>query len=136
METNNRAPSGGGFIIALIFFVLTAAIAIFMLLAALLVWLSALTGSPIIATLILAGTFSLIAALIYLLSVREGVERIRTQIETVYDVAQSAKMGYEWIVDKALMFLAPLSPRKREHCCEHDKEREREHNRDCRCGRE
>lgn len=61
-----------------------------MLLAALVVWLSELVGSFIAAALILGGFFAVVAALIYLVSIREAVERIRARAETVYEVARIA----------------------------------------------
>ncbi|WP_295936506.1 hypothetical protein [uncultured Alistipes sp.] len=115
METKNRKSSGGHFAVALIFFITAAAIAILMLLAALVVWLSQLTGSFIISTLIVGGFFGLLAIIIYMLSIREGVERIRDQLETVYDVAHTAKEGYQWITDKVMLF---LGPRDRNRCCD------------------
>lgn len=105
METNDRKTSGGSFIAALVFFVMTASIAIYLLLTALVVWLSELTGSLIVASLLIGGFFAVIAAVIYLLSIREGVERIRDQVETVYDVAHAAKEGYQWLTEKFLLML-------------------------------
>ena len=84
---------------------MTASIAIFLLLTALVVWLSEVTGSFILSSLIVGGFFAVLAAVIYLLAIREGVERIRDQVETVYDVARAAKEGYEWLTDKFLLFM-------------------------------
>ena len=41
-----------------------------------------------------------------------GVERIRDQVETVYDVARAAKEGYEWLTDKFLLFMKLREMRK------------------------
>lgn len=76
MGTDNRKTSGGSFVAALVFFVMTASIAIF------------------------------------LLAIREGVERIRDQVETVYDVARAAKEGYEWLTDKFLLLMKLREMRK------------------------
>ena len=105
MGTDNRKTSGGSFVAALVFFVMTASIAIFLLLTALVVWLSEVTGSFIVSSLIVAGFFAVLAAVIYLLSIRDGVERIRDQVETVYDVAHAAKEGYQWISEKFLLLM-------------------------------
>ena len=83
MGMDNRKTSGGSFVAALVFFVMTASIAIFLLLTALVVWLSEVTGSFILSSLIVGGFFAVLAAVIYLLAIREGVERIRDQVETV-----------------------------------------------------
>ena len=77
MGMDNRKTSGGSFVAALVFFVMTALIAIFLLLTALVVWLSEVTGSFILSSLIVGGFFAVLAAVIYLLAIREGVERIR-----------------------------------------------------------
>ena len=111
MGMDNRKTSGGSFVAALVFFVMTASIAIFLLLTALVVWLSEVTGSFILSSLIVGGFFAVLAAVIYL-AIREGVERIRDQVETVYDVARAAKEGYEWLTDKFLLFMKLREMRK------------------------
>ena len=111
MGMDNRKTSGGSFVAALVFFVMTASIAIFLLLTALVVWLSEVTGSFILSSLV-GGFFAVLAAVIYLLAIREGVERIRDQVETVYDVARAAKEGYEWLTDKFLLFMKLREMRK------------------------
>ena len=105
-------PSGGRFIAALLFFATTAGIAILLLLTALVIWLSSVTGSFIASALIAGGFFAVLAAVIYLLAIREGVERIRDQVETVYDVARAAKEGYEWLTDKFLLLMKLREMRK------------------------
>ena len=77
-------PSGGRFIASLLFFAMTAAIAVLLLLTALVVWLSSVTGSFIVSALILGGLFALLAFVIYLLTIRDAVDHIRSQAETVY----------------------------------------------------
>ncbi len=92
--------SGGNFVAALLFFVLTALAAACILLTALVVWLSELLGSLSVSAAILGGCFTLIALCIYLFSLRRSIERMREQMETVYDVARLAKEGYDWVNDK------------------------------------
>ena len=82
-------PSGGRFIAALLFFATTAGIAILLLLTALVIWLSSVTGSFIV----------------YLFAIRDAVEQIRRQAETVYEVAHAAQTGYEWLAGKVSLFL-------------------------------
>lgn len=98
METGKS--SGGGFVVVFLLFGTCIAITILMLLTALVVWLSEVTGSFIAATLILSGLFTVASAGIYLLAIREAVERIRTRAETVYEVARAARSGYEWVMRK------------------------------------
>ena len=98
-------PSGGRFIASLLFFAMTAAIAVLLLLTALVVWLSSVTGSFIVSALILGGLFALLAFVIYLLAIRDAVDHIRSQAETVYEVARAAQTGYEWLTEKGTLFL-------------------------------
>ena len=58
-------PSGGRFIAALLFFATTAGIAILLLLTALVIWLSSVTGSFIASALIAGGFFAVLALLVY-----------------------------------------------------------------------
>jgi len=94
-------PSGGRFIAALLFFATTAGIAILLLLTALVIWLSSVTGSFIASALIAGGFF----AVLYLFAIRDAVEQIRRQAETVYEVAHAAQTGYEWLAGKVSLFL-------------------------------
>lgn len=98
-----RELSGGRFVVAFLIFGTTVAIAILLLLAALVVWLSEMTGSFIASALILGGFFAVLATLIYLLAIRETVERIRSRAETVYEVARIARTGYQWITEKCTL---------------------------------
>lgn len=93
-------PSGGRFIAALLFFATTAGIAILLLLTALVIWLSSVTGSFIASALIAGGFFAVLALLVYLFAIRDAVEQIRRQAETVYEVAHAAQTGYEWLAGK------------------------------------
>ena len=74
----------GNIVTSLIFFGVTAAIAIILFIAAL------ITG----------GFFAVIAAVVYLLAVRSALNYIRDRIETVYEVASRIKEGYDWLSDK------------------------------------
>ena len=97
-------PSGGRFIAALLFFATTAGIAL-LLLTALVIWLSSVTGSFIASALIAGGFFTVLALLVYLFAIRDAVEQIRRQAETVYEVAHAAQTGYEWLAGKVSLFL-------------------------------
>lgn len=101
----SRESSGGRFVIAFLLFGTTVAIALLLLLTALVVWLSELVGSFIASALILGGFFAVVAALIYLVSIREAVERIRARAETVYEVARIARSGYEWVTEKIALLV-------------------------------
>lgn len=90
MGMDNRKTSGGSFVAALVFFVMTASIAIFLLLTALVVWLSEVTGSFILSSLIVGGFFAVLAAVIYLLAIREAwsASATRSKRSTTWHVPQ------------------------------------------------
>ena len=87
----------GNIVTSLIFFGVTAAIAIILFIDAFVMWL---TGSVAVAALITGGFFAVIAAVVYLLAVRSALNYIRDRIETVYEVASRIKEGYDWLSDK------------------------------------
>ena len=76
-----------------------------LLLTALVIWLSSVTGSFIASALIAGGFFAVLALLVYLFAIRDAVEQIRRQAETVYEVAHAAQTGYEWLAGKVSLFL-------------------------------
>lgn len=98
MDCENKPH--GHFAIALIAFILIAATCVVLLITTLVVWLSALTGSIIWATLIVSGLCLLIAAAIYLFALRATLNRIHDQIETIYEVAHAARRSYDWITER------------------------------------
>ena len=93
---NSRTP----IVASLLLFGVTAMIAVFLLLTALVVWLAYLMGSFVASLLVTGGFFTLLALAIYFLSVRTAMNHIRDQSDTVYQVAHAAKMGYEWVADR------------------------------------
>ena len=98
----------GNIVTSLIFFGVTAAIAIILFIDAFVMWLASLTGSVAVAALITGGFFAVIAAVVYLLAVRSALNYVRDRIETVYEVASRIKEGYDWLSDK-FSFLSFLS---------------------------
>lgn len=104
----NRKTSGGNFVASAAFFILSALIAIYLLLSAAVVGLAEALDSFIFSALIIGGFFAIAAVVIYLVSIREAINRMRERIETVYEVARIAKEGYDWIADKFSLFLRLL----------------------------
>lgn len=102
---DREKSSQGNFAVALIFFILIAATCVVLLITTLVIWLSALTGSMIAATLIVSGICLALALAIYLLALRGPFERIKNQIDTIYEVARLAHQGYEWISERVSMLL-------------------------------
>ncbi len=95
-----EAPSRGNPVLALAGFVLTAATAVVLLISTAVVWLAeAIRSLP--AAMLILGTLCLVAAaVIYLVGLRDPLRRMQEQLETVYDVARSAREGYQWIMRK------------------------------------
>ena len=106
-------PAPGRFVVALLLFVLLAATCLVLLLAALVFWLATLTGSMAAAALIVGGCCLLMAVIVWLVALRKPLDRIGERIETVYEVARTAREGYRWITAKALPLLALFSLRPR-----------------------
>lgn len=96
---DSQAPTGN-IVASLVFFGVTAAIAIILFIDAFVMWLASLTGSVAVAALITGGFFAVLAAVVYLLSVRSAVKYVRDRIDTVYEVASRVKEGYDWLSDK------------------------------------
>ena len=96
---DSQAPTGN-IVASLVFFGVTAGIAIILFIDAFVMWLASLTGSVAVAALITGGFFAVLAAVVYLLSVRSAVKYVRDRIDTVYEVASRVKEGYDWLSDK------------------------------------
>lgn len=101
----NRRTSRTNYVTTFAFFGLTTTIAIVLLITALVVWLTQLLGSVIASTLLVGGFFAVLSLVIYWLAIRDAVENIRTQFQTVYEVARLAQAGYEWVSEKILLFM-------------------------------
>ena len=93
MEENRPQPHA--VLAPLLYFALTAIMAIILLVAALIMWLYELLGSAKWATLIVGGGFLFVAWLIYVLAVKRCLDYIRDRLDTVYDVAYSIRNGYK-----------------------------------------
>ena len=102
----------GNIVTSLIFFGVTAAIAIILFIDAFVMWLASLTGSVAVAALITGGFFAVIAAVVYLLAVRSALNYIRNRIETVYEVASRIKDGSDWLSDSFRSFRSSEDPDK------------------------
>ena len=95
-----QGSSGGHFIASLLLFIVTAGIALFLLIVSAAIWLAVVLDSYIYSTLILGGFFAAVATAIYFLFMRKSLVRVREQVETIYEVARMAKSVYEWIAEK------------------------------------
>ena len=103
---NDRSASGH-LVAALLLFAISVLAAMLMVLTALVVWLSSLTGSGGLLAFVSGGVVALGALAIYGFSSWEGLRRSRTQMETVYEVAYAARSGYGWLVAKVVRLLRP-----------------------------
>ncbi|MBO5217216.1 MAG: hypothetical protein Q4F45_04620 [Alistipes sp.] len=84
---------------AIVSFLLTATTALILLVVLLLEWLTTLFCSELIATTLVAGLFIVIAIAIYTLSAHRAIEEIKSRWDAIYQVAYSARRGYERAVN-------------------------------------
>lgn len=105
MVSRKRGGSRGGS--GLIAFVLTAGIALLLLVCALTALLAELMGTLMGAMLLLFLLFGAIAAVIYHYALREGFRELRSQLETIYDVAEAARWGYQKAIDYLSRIVKP-----------------------------
>ncbi len=87
-------------LVALVAFLMMVTTGAVLLLVALVIWVAELLGSLMLATLVVGGVSMLAAALIYVAALRRGLRTLRERVETVYDVAQSLREAYRWVIDK------------------------------------
>lgn len=102
---SERNSFRGHFGSALILFALCAIMAILLLLMALVVWLSEVTGSLILAAALVGSFFAVLSTVIYWLALNDAIRRIGNKLETVYDVAHTVQIGYEWILERISLWL-------------------------------
>lgn len=100
MGTDNNTSSGGHTVTSFLLVGLCGFFAVLLAILALVEWLARVLDSITWATLIVAVFFAVIAVIIYFASVRSAVKNIQDKLDTVYDVANTAKTGYEWIIRK------------------------------------
>ena len=105
---DDNKPTPGPVLAPIIFFVLTSIMAIILLVAALIMWLSELIGSATFSTLIVGGLFTFVAWLIYVLSIKRCIEYVRNRLDTVYDVAYSIRNGYNVVLRFFSSFLGEI----------------------------
>lgn len=96
MEDNRSAHRA---LTAIVIFLLTATTTLILLVVLLLEWLTALFCSDLIATLLVAGLFCTIAIVTYLGWAHKAIEEIKVRWDAIYQVAYSARRGYERVVN-------------------------------------
>jgi hypothetical protein len=84
---------------AIVCFLLTATTALILLVVLLLEWLTRLFGSELIATMLVAGLFGFVSAIIYAFAAHRAIEQIKARWDAIYQVAYSARRGYERAVN-------------------------------------
>lgn len=82
--------------------------AIILLMTALVIWLTELIGSASLAALILACGFLAVSWIIYSIWTRDVVEYIDNKLNTIYDVAYTARSGYEALRSFAVKLFSSL----------------------------
>ncbi len=89
----------------LVYFAVTAVMALILMVATLVTWLTELIGSATWATLIVGGFFTFVAWLIYVLSVKRSIDYLNDRLDTIYDVAFAVRNGYKVALRYASSFL-------------------------------
>lgn len=79
-------------------FLLTASMALLLLVCALTVFLSQLIGSLIGAMLLLGALFGVVAGTVYYFSLHDTFRQLQSRLETIYEVARAAQWGYEQVI--------------------------------------
>ena len=75
------------------------AIALMLFVAALISWLAEYLDSVASAALIVGLAFAIFSIIIYFISARRSIEHLKEHIETIYDVAFTARAGYRRIAN-------------------------------------
>lgn len=104
MDTNSK-PARSHLVLAILFFAMMALVTIMLLVTALAMWLAELTGSVKFAALIVGAICAAAAAAVYIFSIRKSLENIRSQVDTIYEVAKRVKQGYEWVHRKVELLI-------------------------------
>lgn len=81
---------------ALIIVALAASAAAFLFVVALVVWLAELMGSIILPAIIVASFLTLLALVVYKISLRDTMREMHSRIEVIYDVTKMVREGVEW----------------------------------------
>ncbi len=105
---DDNKPQPRSVLAPLVYFAVTAAMAMILMVTALIVWLTEVIGSATIATLIVGGFFTFVAWLIYVLSVKRSIEYVKDRLDTVYDVAFAVRNGYKVAIRYASSFLGEI----------------------------
>lgn len=85
-------------VVPIIYFIIAAIAAIVLFVAAIVMWLAQLLDSGALAAVIVGAVFALIAWIIYAVSVRRSVEYMSERLETIYEVAYTARNGYKLVM--------------------------------------
>ncbi len=105
MQPDSKRTRSSHLVLAMLFFALMTTITVLLLVTALAVWLTELIGSLKLAALIVGAICAIGALVIYLAAIRKPLDNIRDQAETIYEVAQTVKRGYEWVTRKVELLL-------------------------------
>lgn len=83
---------------SLILFLCAALMAFVFLSIALMLWLSEVVGSLLLAAVIVAVVQVILAAVIYFASLHSTLKRISQRLDTIYEVSATVEMAYRQVV--------------------------------------
>ena len=94
-DSHNSADNQQISFVAILFCILTIAVAAILFIAAVVIWVGNLLDSIALSCLIFGGAAAIVALMIYLFSVRRSVRIMHEYLQTVYETSRMAKSGYE-----------------------------------------
>lgn len=103
MEHENRSSRRA--MTSIVCFLLAVMTALILFVVLLLEWLTMILCSDVLATLVVALTFLMAAAVIYLLSAHKAIEQIKARWDAIYDVAYSLRRAYDRLIGFLRLFL-------------------------------
>lgn len=96
---NHKTPPPRRVLSPIIAYLACGLTALVLFVAALISWLAEYLYSEAWAALVVGLAFALTSLAIYFVSARRSIEHLKEHIETIYDVAFSARAGYRRVVD-------------------------------------
>ena len=96
---NHRIPPPRRVLPPIIAYLACGITALVLFVASLISWLAEYVYSEACAALIVGLAFALLSLAIYFVAARRSIEHLKEHIETIYDVAFTARAGYQRIVN-------------------------------------
>lgn len=96
---NSKTPPPRRVLTPIIAYIACGVTALVLFVTSLVSWLSRHVCSGACAALMVGGAFLVLSLIIYVVSARRSIEHLKEHIETIYDVALTARTGYRKVMD-------------------------------------